>query len=183
MPELNPSPKFPIAEKPHLSPNPKFEDSIVDGGRGTPVVVGTEPKEQPSGGQTVVGGDSFADFARSIGGAKNLVRLIETDNWDFDALTEEQSKAVEEMDGVLIHSGIWYFPMRRSEANDVLLIDYVGINPNSETEATLGVLKYQRNVAIGGTGMGDFVERAIYTKAGTDAAINSALGAAIAQAY
>lgn len=53
MPELTPSPKFPISEKPHLSPNPKLEDSIVDGGRGTPVVVGTEPKEQAEqGGST-----------------------------------------------------------------------------------------------------------------------------------
>lgn len=50
MPELTPSPKFPITEKPHLSPNPKFEDSIVDGGRGTPVIVGTEPKEQAEQG-------------------------------------------------------------------------------------------------------------------------------------
>lgn len=55
MPELNPSPKFPISEKPHLSPNPKFEDSIVDGGRGTPVIVGTEPKEQAE----TTGGGTF----------------------------------------------------------------------------------------------------------------------------
>lgn len=46
MPELNPSPKFPITEKPRLSPNPKSTLEYKDGGRGTPVIVNTPP--QPS---------------------------------------------------------------------------------------------------------------------------------------
>ena len=46
MPELNPSPKFPITEKPRLSPNPKSTFELQDGGRGTPVIVVTEPKTQ-----------------------------------------------------------------------------------------------------------------------------------------
>ena len=46
MPELNPSPNFPVTEKPHLSPNPKLTHEIKDGGRGTPEIVMTEPKEQ-----------------------------------------------------------------------------------------------------------------------------------------
>ena len=46
MPELNPSPKFPITEKPRLSPNPKSSFSLEDGGRGTPVIANTEPKYQ-----------------------------------------------------------------------------------------------------------------------------------------
>lgn len=44
MPELNPSPKFPITEKPRLSPNPKSSLTLEDGGRGTPVIVNTPPK-------------------------------------------------------------------------------------------------------------------------------------------
>ena len=46
MPEKE-QPNFPIGEKPYLSPNPKdpgFQPK--DGGRGTPSIVGTEPKEQ-----------------------------------------------------------------------------------------------------------------------------------------
>ena len=46
MPELNPSPNFPVTEKPQLSPNPKQTHEIKDGGRGTPTIVMTEPKEQ-----------------------------------------------------------------------------------------------------------------------------------------
>ena len=44
MPELNPSPKFPITEKPRLSPNPKSTLEYKDGGRGTPVIVNTPPQ-------------------------------------------------------------------------------------------------------------------------------------------
>ena len=45
MPELE-QPNFPTGVKPHLSPNPKLTHEIVDGGRETPVIVVTEPKEQ-----------------------------------------------------------------------------------------------------------------------------------------
>lgn len=48
MPELNPSPKFPITEKPRLSPNPKSTLEYKDGGRGTPVIVNTDPAYQGS---------------------------------------------------------------------------------------------------------------------------------------
>ena len=44
MPELNPSPKFPITEKPRLSPNPKSTLEFKDGGRGTPVIVNNPPR-------------------------------------------------------------------------------------------------------------------------------------------
>lgn len=46
MPELNPSPKIPTTDSPYLSPNPKIEEGKLDGGRGTPVIVETAPKEQ-----------------------------------------------------------------------------------------------------------------------------------------
>lgn len=45
MPDLI-QPNFPVTEKPHLSPNPKLTHEIKDGGRGTPEIVMTEPKEQ-----------------------------------------------------------------------------------------------------------------------------------------
>ena len=54
MPELNPSPKFPITEKPRLSPNPKSTLEYKDGGRGTPVIVNTDPayQQEAQGGAT-----------------------------------------------------------------------------------------------------------------------------------
>ena len=45
MPDLI-QPNFPVTEKPQLSPNPKSVHEIKDGGRGTPEIVMTEPKEQ-----------------------------------------------------------------------------------------------------------------------------------------
>ena len=45
MPELE-QPNFPTGVKPHLSPNPKLTHELVDGGRETPVIVVTEPKQQ-----------------------------------------------------------------------------------------------------------------------------------------
>ena len=45
MPKL-PQPNYPQGEYPYLSPNPNSHEIVVDGGRGTPVIVNTEPKFQ-----------------------------------------------------------------------------------------------------------------------------------------
>ena len=53
MPELE-TPNLPIGVKPELSPNPALTFTKKDGGRGTPVITTTEPKEQAE-----TGGSSF----------------------------------------------------------------------------------------------------------------------------
>ena len=76
MPTLE-TPKFPQGKKPYLSPNPNdpgFQPQ--DGGRGTPVIVGTSPKKQ---------GDTDKSQSAEIAALEERVSYLEANPTSIDA--------------------------------------------------------------------------------------------------
>lgn len=83
MPELNPSPKFPVTEKPRLSPNPKSTLEYKDGGRGTPVIVNTDPAYQGGSQET----ETFVASFDGKNGAITTDGTLETNSSKVVGLT------------------------------------------------------------------------------------------------